>query len=80
MAEVRVKKSAPVRETEVESVTIKPSENGGYVVTCAKRPKPTKKAGAAQYPASTWVEPDTYTYESLAGVEGFLRETFGGGA
>jgi hypothetical protein len=75
MAEVKIKKSAPTRETEVESVTVKPSENGGFVVTCQKRPKPSKKAGAASYP-SPWVEPDTYTYESLEGVEGFLRETF----
>lgn len=60
-------------EMAIESLTIKPSENGGFSVECRKEPKSTEDKGMGYTP------PKTYTFESLDGLVDFLSGEFGDG-
>lgn len=68
--------AAEDRSEPVERLEIRPSENGGFSVECRRR---QKARSGKPHEISSYVEPKTYTFESLAGLIGFLHEEFGGG-
>mgnify|MGYP001609867516 CR=1 FL=1 len=62
------------RAMKVESVTIRPAENGGFIATCSKRPK--NKADG-EMPMGMYESKD-YAFTSLPDVQAFVARELGG--
>ena len=61
------------RAMEVESMTIRPAENGGFIATCSKRPE--KKANGPR--EIGMYESKEYAFTSLAEVQAFMAKELG---
>ena len=59
------------RTMQVESVTIRPAENGGFIATCSKRPM-KESPGMGMY------ESKDYAFTSLPDVQAFVARELGG--
>lgn len=59
---------------ELSGVSIDPSKNNGFSVRVSYRAKPSKDKDGCSV---GWMEPDTYTFESLDSLFTFLGKTFG---
>jgi len=71
-----VSASPPTKESEagpLSSVSIEPSDNGGFLVRCSYKPKPTRKSEMS----SGWVEPKTLTFESKEAMLAHIEALFG---
>lgn len=54
---------------------IEPTKNGGFAVKCYYRPTQNKRGSPSDYR-----EPDSYAFSSLAELDAFLAQLFGGSA
>ena len=61
----------------LEDVSIKPSKNGGFVMSASYRETEKKKKGGMLCCPSGWTPPETYTYESFDSLVTGLKKCFG---
>ncbi len=64
--------SAPSSSAPVEQIVIIPADNGGFLAVCSK-----KASGGRS--TMSMAEPSKHTFTDLAGLQGYLDETLGGG-
>ena len=65
---------------KIDRVEIRPTENGGFVVNCAKSEKnPSGSSGGPMAMNSPGYESKDYAFSSLPEAMAFVQQEFGGG-
>lgn len=62
----------------VESVSIRQSENGGFVLRVEYRPKDAPKSGRGALCGPCYVPSKEYTFEDWSKANAFIGKAFGG--